>query len=156
VQHGKRGLRININSDLYYDPAKPSAFSSLKKLQHAAKQSKLGKKPGEIKSWLEMQDDYTLHKPLRRRFPRNSYTVNNFLDVWESDLVEVQAFSKINDKYQYLLKVINVFSKFLHIVPLTSKMGTSVTLAFKSILKNPKYSTPVQRRPIWVRTDKGK
>ena len=35
-------------------------------------------------------------------------------------------------------------------------MGTSVTLAFKSILKDPKYSTPVQRRPIFVRTDKGK
>jgi len=35
-------------------------------------------------------------------------------------------------------------------------MGTSVSLAFKSILKDPKYYTPVQRRPIWVRTDKGK
>ena len=46
--------------------------------------------------------------------------------------------------------------KFLHIVPLKSKMGIAVTAAFKSILKNPKYSTPVQRRPIWVQTDKGK
>jgi len=145
-----------MTSDLYYDPAKPSAFSSLKKLQHAAKQSKLGKKPSEIKSWLEMQDAYTLHKPLRRRFPRNSYTVNNLLDVWEADLVDVQAFSKFNDNYKYLLTVIDVFSKFLHIVPLKSKMGTSVTLAFQSILKDPKYSKPVQRRPIWVRTDKGK
>ena len=47
-----------------------------------------------------------------------------------------------------------MFSKFLHILPLKSKMSTSVTLAFKSILKDPKYSTPVQRRPILVRTDK--
>ena len=107
-----------MTSDLYYDPAKPSAFSSLKKLQHAAKQSKLGKKPSEIKSWLEMQDAYTLHKPLRRRFPRNSYTVNNLLDVWEADLVDVQAFSKFSDNYTYLLTVIDVFSKFLHIVHL--------------------------------------
>jgi hypothetical protein len=67
--------------DLYYDLPKPSAFSSLKKLQHAAKQSKLGKKPSEIKSWLEMEDAYTLQNPLRRRFPRNLYTVNNLLDV---------------------------------------------------------------------------
>ena len=41
---------INMTSDLYYDPAKLSAFSSLKKLMHAAKQSKLVKKTGEIKS----------------------------------------------------------------------------------------------------------
>jgi len=72
-----------------------------------------------------MQDAYTLHKPLRRRFPRNPYTVNN-LDVWVADLVDVQEFSKFNDNYKYLLTVIYVFSKFLHIVPLKSKMGTSV------------------------------
>ena len=101
-----------MTSDLYYDPAKPSAFSSFKKLQHAEKQINLGKKPSEIKSWLEMQDAYTLHKPLRRRFPRNSYTVNKRLGVWESDLMDVQAFSKFNDNYKYLLTVIDVFSKF--------------------------------------------
>ena len=32
----------------------------------------------------------------------------------------------------------------------------TVTSAFKSILENPKYSKPIQRQPIWVRTDKGK
>ena len=58
-----------------------------------------------------MQDAYTLHKPLRRRFPRNPYTVNN-LDVWVADLVDVQEFSKFNDNYKYLLTVIDVFSKF--------------------------------------------
>ena len=30
-----------------------------------------------------MQDIYTLHKPLRRKFPRNPYTVNKLFDVWE-------------------------------------------------------------------------
>jgi len=103
-----------------------------------------------------MQDAYTLPKPLRRRFHRNSYIVNIILDVWPADLVDVQAFSKFNYNYKYLLTLIDVFSKFLHIVPLKSKMGSSVTLAFKSLFKDPKYSTPVQSRPIWVRTDKGK
>jgi len=49
-----------------------------------------------------------MHKPLRRRFPMNSYTVNNILDVWEADLVDVQAFSKFNDNYKYFLTVIDV------------------------------------------------
>jgi len=76
-----------MTSKLYYDPAKPSAFATLKKLQEAARQSKLGKKPGELLSWLEMQNTYTLHRPLRRKFPRNPYTVNNFFVVWECDLI---------------------------------------------------------------------
>ena len=125
MQHSKSGWRINMTSDLYYVPAKHSAFSTLKNINHAAKQSKLGKNPGEIKSWLEMQDAYTLHKPLRRRFARNPYTVDKLLDDWEADLVYVVAFNKFNDKYKYLLTVIDVFSKFLHIVPLKSKVGTA-------------------------------
>jgi len=99
-----------------------------------------------------MQDEYTLHKSLRRPFPRNRYTVNNILDVWECDLIDVQSLSRFNDNHKNLLTVIDVFSKLLHIVTLKSKMGPTVTSAFQSILKDPKYSTPLRRRPIWVRT----
>ena len=111
-----------MTSKLYYDPTKTSAFSTLKKLQEAAKQGKLGKKPSDIKLWLEMQDTYILHKTLRRKFPRNPYTVNKFFDVWELDLIDFQAFAKTIDNYKYLIRVIDVFSKFLHIVPLKSKL----------------------------------
>ena len=105
-------------SKLYYDPAKPSGFATLKILQEAARQTKLGKNSGELLSWLLTQDTYTLHRPVRRTFPRNPYTVNNLFDVWECDLIDVQAFGKFNDNYKFLLTVIDVFSKYLHIVPL--------------------------------------
>ena len=118
LHRGNSGWRINMTSNLYYDPAKPSAFATLKKLQEAARESMLGKKPGEILSWLEKQNTYTLHRPLRRKFPRNPYTVNNLFDVWECDLIDVQAFRKFNDNYKFLLTVVDVFSKYLHIVPL--------------------------------------
>ena len=78
------------------------------------------------------------------------------MDVWECDLVDVQAISRYNiNNNTFLLTAINVFSKFLHIVPLRSKTGKDVTTAFRSIFKDPTYSGPV-RRPIMVRTDKGK
>jgi hypothetical protein len=87
--------------------------SRSRKTEQAWKEAERNKK-----SWLEVQDAYTLLKQL----PRNLYTVNNFVDVWECDLVDVQAFSKFNDnyKYVYLPTVIDAFSKFLHIVPLKS------------------------------------
>jgi len=39
------------------------------------------------------------------------------MDVWECDLVDVQALAKFNDKYKYILSVIDVFSKFLYLIP---------------------------------------
>ena len=78
------------------------------------------------------------------------------MDVWECDLVDVQRLSKYNGGVRYLLSVIDVFSKYLHVVPLKSKARPYVTSAFMSVLKDPRYSKPVRRRPVWVQTDRGK
>jgi len=142
---------------LYYDPSKLSAFSTQQKLENAVGQiTGKQKQKTDIKTWLLKQDAYTLHRPVRKRFPRNPYTVNNINDVWESDLVDVQGLSKYNDDVKYLLTVTDVFSKFLHIILLKSKTGKAVTSAFQTILKDPKYFKPIRRRPVWVRTDRGK
>jgi transposase InsO family protein len=89
-------------------------------------------------------------------FPENPYTVTHINDVWESGLVDVQGLAKYNDDVKYLLTVIDVISKFLHIIQLKSKTGKAVTTAFQFILKDPKYLKPIRRRPVWVRTDRGK
>jgi hypothetical protein len=73
----------------YYKPGKPAAFSTLQKLQAALKQSSK-KTPSQIKKWLEEQDAHTLHRPVRKRFPRNPYNITNLMALWESDLVDVQ------------------------------------------------------------------
>jgi hypothetical protein len=127
---------------LYSDPATPSAFSTLKKLHEASKQATSKKKkkeqsPGEIKAWLETQDSYTLHRPVRKRFPRNPYTVTNIGDVWEADIMDLSSLQKYNDNYKYILQVIDVFSKYLHSVPLRSKTSAAVTSAFKAMLQVP-------------------
>jgi len=106
----------------------------------------------DIRDWLEKQDAYTLHRPIRKRFERNPYTVNNVMDVWECDLEDVRALGRFNDNYNCILSVIDVFSKFLHQVPLRSKTGTAVASAFTSIFED----SSRRRRPVWVRTDKGK
>ena len=122
LHHDKSGWRINMSSYLYYESAKPSAYFEFEETSKFRKRRKLEKKPREIRSWLEMQDAYTLHKPLRRQFTRNPYNFNNILGLWECDVVDVQAFRKFNDNYRYLLRGIDVFSKFLHIVRLKSKI----------------------------------
>ena len=96
---------------LYFDPSKPSGFSTQQKLQNAVTRRSTSKQKqktarataADIKAWLLKQDAYTLHRPVRKRFPGNPYTLNNINDVWESDLVDVQGLGKYNDGVKYLL-----------------------------------------------------
>lgn len=62
--------------------------------------------------WLESQDTYTKHRPVRHRFPRRFYNVRNIYDFSEADLVDLRAIMDYNDGYVYLLVVIYVLSKF--------------------------------------------
>ena len=122
--------------DVYYDPRHEAAFGTLEKIKRVAKKTGVTK-PGQVKPWLEQQDAYTLHRPVRKRFPRNPYSVDNIMDVLECDLVVVKPFSQHNEGVKYLLTVIDVFSKFLHMVPLKSKSRKDVSVAFQSVLKDP-------------------
>ena len=69
------------------------------------------------------------------------------MDVWDCDLVDVQVLRKYNARIEYLLSVIDVFSKYRHVVPLKTKTGPTVTAAFQSDLKDRRYSKPVRRGP---------
>jgi len=40
------------------------------------------------------------------------------MDLWEADLVDVQTVAKHNDGHRYLFTLIDVFKKYLNIVPL--------------------------------------
>ena len=60
------------------------------------------------------------------------------MEVWDSDLLDVKNISKFNDNYKYLLTMIDVFSKFLHVVPLKSNTGPTVTSAFQSTFTDKK------------------
>jgi len=81
-------------SRLYYDPARLSVLSTLRKFSSATAKKEVN--PDFIRANLEKQNDSTLHRPARKRFARNPYTVSNVRDVWECDLLDVQAYAKYN------------------------------------------------------------
>jgi hypothetical protein len=73
--------------------------------------------------------------------------VTNIDDVWEMDLADLGSISKYNDKYKYLLNVIDIFSRFAWSIPLKDKTGNSITTALKTLFRN--------RKPITIQSDKG-
>ena len=93
-----------------------------------------------------------LHKAARRNFVRRR-TVSLFRDdLWQADLVEMfQDFNpKFNQGYRYILMVIDTFTRFGFAKPLKNKAGTTVALAFESIISENK--SP----PKLLHTDRGK
>ena len=74
--------------------------------------------------------------------------MNGIDEIWAADLINMQAFSQDNNGIKYLLTVIDIFSKFVWIMPLNRKTRQEVANAFSRILK--------ERRPskIWVDNDR--
>ena len=68
--------------------------------------------------------------------------------LWEADLAFVQDVAKENDGVNYLLVVIDVFSKYIWVRPMKNKTTHSLLEAFHSILSK-------DRKPEKLRTDKG-
>ena len=72
-----------------------------------------------------------LHKPVRERFRKRSVFAKQVDDIWTTDLVDMSPYSRPNSGYKYLLTLIDVFSKYGWIVPLKTKTGKEVAMAFQ-------------------------
>ena len=88
----------------------------------------LGKKN---KSWKEKLADEN-QKPIKREFPRRSVIVFNKDEIWSADLVDMHAFSSFNKGFEYILTVIDVFSKYAWAVPIKDMSAAPVTKAFET------------------------
>ena len=87
-----------------------------------------------------------LYKPITRNVSKRSVISNGIDEIWAADLVEMQKFSKWNTGVKYILRVINVFSKYGWIKPLKDKKTETISKAFDDIFKSSK------RKPkmVWL------
>ena len=109
---------------------------------------KSGMKQKEVKEFLDTVDTYTLHKPIRKKFQTRRVYVKGIDDQFQADLVEMREFSDENNGYNYLLTVIDCFSKYAWAKPIKNKTADEILKAFDEIFK--------ERVPSKLQTDKGK
>ena len=134
---------------LFYDPKSTVAFTGISQLYHAAKSVLKGIRYKDVQDWLRGESTYTLHKPIRRRFKRRKTIVGGINYQWQADLADMQHLAKQNSNKQYLLCVIDVFSRFSWVIPIQNKMGKTLIKAFPSTVQKSK------RKPLSLQTDKG-
>ena len=79
-----------------------------------------------------------LQKPIIRKFNKRK-VYSSFKDnIWGADLADMQLLSKFNKGINYLLCVIDLFSKYAFVIPLKDKKGISIVNAFQSVLNKSK------------------
>ena len=142
-QTKKKTLNRRLEAE-YFNPKHAGAFSGQSTFQKHTKQAQ-----SRVKDFLSSIDAYTLHKPVRRKFPRRFTYASQIDELWQAALADMSLLQSQNRGVRFLLTVIDVFSKFAFVRPLKRKTGEALTSAFASILKASK------RKPQRLQTDKG-
>ena len=128
----------NYLKSIYYNTSKPGSYSGITKFWQSIKASgnphKLKFK--DVKKWLTEQYTYLVHKQPTSRFKRESIIVGGMNEIMDTDLMDVQKFSRSNDRVKYLAVFIDLFSRYLRIEPMKSKTGEEMVNVMKKIFKD--------------------
>ncbi|VDH96281.1 Hypothetical predicted protein [Mytilus galloprovincialis] len=136
--------------NIYYNPANPASFAGPDKLYRFVRtDGKFVLSKYKIRKMATTTGTIQFTKrPLKRSFQRNRVIVIGIDDQWDVDLMDMSKFSKFNSGYNFILVVIDIFSKYVWLRPLKNKKGESVANALKHVLSE-------GRSPNRIRTDKG-
>ena len=103
-----------------------------------------------IEKALAAEESYTLHRPVRYRFPRRQTIVSGPSEQLQCDLVDWSEYREANNGTRYLFCCIDLFSKYAWARPLTSKRGTETAGTMQAILDDMQNGPPLA-----VQRDKG-
>ncbi len=109
---------------LYKDLTQPGAFTN------------------KLLRYLRKNEVHSVHRPKRKRFPRRQIITKYPGNILQSDLIDMQKYSRKNSGFNFILVVIDCFSKKLWVRPLKSKRGEETARALRSIFLSMRY--PIQ------------
>ena len=121
---------------VYYDASNPASYGGVQKLA-----DKTNIHPQEVKTWMQNQWPYTLHKVARKKFPRRKYVSRGLNIQFQADLMDMQKYARENNGFRYILIAIDIFSRQAYAMPTKSKQGPEIARALDLILQDvqPKY-----------------
>ena len=135
---------------IYFDPSHPASFGGPDRLyQIVKKEGKYKISRSKIKKWIQKQESYSRNKGVKRTFQRGKVIVAGIDYQFDADLASLIYYADDNDRYKYLLVVIDIFSRYGWVQPLKDKTAKEIVSAFDKILKE-------GRIPKHFRTDAAK
>ena len=104
--------------------------------------------PKEVHKELMKLDSYALHLPVRHKFPRRKIIVNFPMEIWSGDLKELGKLSRHNNRYRFILIIVDNFSRKLYTHLLRNKTGAAVVKALRHIFSQ------IGSFPVYFFTDR--
>ena len=89
-----------------------------------------------------------LHKPFKKKFKTSGVRLKEINEIWGADLVDMREWKDKNDGYQYILNIIDCFSKYVWSYQIKDKSAKEVANVFEEIFE--------EQKPKRLWTDKGK
>ena len=101
-------------------------------------------------NWLRKQEIHQLTYPTRRNTVIKPIVAKAPNQHWQMDLFDMQKFkSPQNNQAKYVLSVIDVFSKFIWLKPVTKKDSGPIANALRQVF------TENNGRPVKIQSDNG-
>ena len=121
---------------LYETSKSPHSYGGIDGLLENARKIDPSITRKEVKSFLEKQESYTLHKITRKKFTRRKVLAPKPGVIASCDLADMSRLSKFNSGFKYILIFIDVFSRLCQAVPVKTKDGLVMTKALRDILES--------------------
>ena len=109
---------------LYKDLVQPGSYSS------------------KLLKYLRKNVTHSLHKTVRHKFPRRRIVTHYMGQIVQTDLIDMQKYSGSNSGFNYILVLIDCFSKKLFVEPLKTKRGDETANALRKIFQ--RITFPIQ------------
>ena len=90
----------------------------------------------EIMSNKELAEE--LHNPIIRKFEKRKVQLSFIDNIWGTDVADMQLISKFNKGFRLLFCFIDIYSKYVWVIPLKDKTSTTITNAFQNFLEESK------------------
>ena len=136
--------------DIWTKPGHPGSTCGVRTLHRLVKGEK-NITLRDVREYLSQKRAYTIHRVTRKHFPRRRVLVSAPRVILACDLAEMGNLARENGGVRYLLVCIDVYSRYLQVVPLKDKRGDTCARALDEVLSNPEGRG---YRKVW--TDLGK
>lgn len=93
----KSSSENSLISEAYYSLKNGAAYSGVDKIYRVLKSKGYHVPKSKIKQWLQDQDNYSLQKPVRRKFRRPKVIVSEPYEQFDADLADVFNIAAEND-----------------------------------------------------------
>ena len=131
----KQTNKFSTLQSIYENPLNVGSFSSIHKLYKSAKKVIKDISLKDVKKFLETQDSYTLHRPSKKNFLSQRILAPKPKVIISLDLIDIKNLSEFNNGYKYLILFVDVFSKYLTIIPIKTKHKESILYGLKQFFE---------------------